>query len=114
MHRRSFVLEVCKRSVVTLPLFCADAPRRKPVTMMGNKATTGPFAPLVVVVRGAIGEKPFNQLRGKAISLHSQSKILPHGLPFFLRGSERAYALDRLFRAGNEPCQGVIQRAATD
>ncbi|GIL58024.1 hypothetical protein Vafri_13223 [Volvox africanus] len=50
----------------------SNAPRRKPVTMMGNKATTGPFAPLVVVVRGAMGEKPFNQLRGKAISLHSQ------------------------------------------
>ncbi|GIL78165.1 hypothetical protein Vretimale_7549 [Volvox reticuliferus] len=50
----------------------ANAPRRKPVTMMGNKATTGPFAPLVVVVRGAMGEKQFNQLRGKAISLHSQ------------------------------------------
>ncbi|GLI63342.1 hypothetical protein VaNZ11_006264 [Volvox africanus] len=50
----------------------ANAPRRKPVTMMGNKATTGPFAPLVLVVRGAMGEKPFNQLRGKAISLHSQ------------------------------------------
>ncbi|GFR44663.1 hypothetical protein Agub_g5953 [Astrephomene gubernaculifera] len=50
----------------------ANAPRRKVATMMGNKATTGPFAPLVVVVRGAIGDKPFNQLRGKAISLHSQ------------------------------------------
>ncbi|KXZ46193.1 hypothetical protein GPECTOR_46g262 [Gonium pectorale] len=50
----------------------ANVPRRKPVTMMGNKATTGPFAPLVVVVRGAMGEKPFNQFRGKAIALHSQ------------------------------------------
>lgn len=50
----------------------SSAPRRKPVTMMGNKATGGPFAPLVVVVRSAMGEKPFNQLRGKAISLHSQ------------------------------------------
>lgn len=48
------------------------APRRKAVTMMGNKATTGPFAPLVVVVRGVMGEKEFNKLRGKAISLHSQ------------------------------------------
>ncbi|PNW83466.1 hypothetical protein CHLRE_05g242400v5 [Chlamydomonas reinhardtii] len=49
-----------------------NAPRRKPVTMMGNKATTGPFAPLVIVVRGAMGEKPFNNFRGKAISYHSQ------------------------------------------
>jgi hypothetical protein len=39
---------------------------------MGNKATGGPFAPLVVVVRGVVGEKEFNKLRGKAISLHSQ------------------------------------------
>lgn len=47
-------------------------PRRKVVTMMGNKATTGPFAPLVVVTRNVIGEKDFNNFRGKAISYHSQ------------------------------------------
>lgn len=41
---------------------------------MGNKATGGPFAPLVVVVRGVVGEKEFNKLRGKAISLHSQGE----------------------------------------
>lgn len=39
---------------------------------MGNKATGGPFAPLVVVVRNIVGDKEFNKLRGKAISLHSQ------------------------------------------
>jgi len=39
---------------------------------MGNKATGGPFAPLVVVVRNVVGDKEFNKLRGKAISLHSQ------------------------------------------
>lgn len=43
-----------------------------PVTMMGNKSTGGPFAPIVRVTRDAVGEKQFNQLRGKAISLHSQ------------------------------------------
>mmetsp|Transcript_37062 Transcript_37062/g.93479 ORF Transcript_37062/g.93479 Transcript_37062/m.93479 type:complete len:89 (-) Transcript_37062:476-742(-) len=48
------------------------APRRKPVTMMGNKASGGPFSPLVVVTRNIVGEKDFNKLRGKAISLHSQ------------------------------------------
>eukprot|EP01024_Parvocaulis_polyphysoides_P025977 TRINITY_DN23668_c0_g1_i1.p2 TRINITY_DN23668_c0_g1~~TRINITY_DN23668_c0_g1_i1.p2 ORF type:complete len:125 (-),score=2.32 TRINITY_DN23668_c0_g1_i1:254-628(-) len=42
------------------------------VPMMGNKATTGPFAPLVRVTRAAIGKKEFNKIRGKAISLHSQ------------------------------------------
>jgi hypothetical protein len=41
---------------------------------MGNKATGGPFAPLVVVVRNVVGEKDFNKLRGKAISLHSQGE----------------------------------------
>lgn len=51
-------------------LRCGSGSRR--VTQMGNKATTGPFAPLVVVTRNAIGKKPFNQLRGKAIALHSQ------------------------------------------
>ena len=41
---------------------------------MGNKATGGPFSPLVVVVRNVIGEKDFNKLRGKGISLHSQGR----------------------------------------
>eukprot|EP00195_Chlamydomonas_chlamydogama_P006213 CAMPEP_0202893698 /NCGR_PEP_ID=MMETSP1392-20130828/3232_1 /ASSEMBLY_ACC=CAM_ASM_000868 /TAXON_ID=225041 /ORGANISM="Chlamydomonas chlamydogama, Strain SAG 11-48b" /LENGTH=90 /DNA_ID=CAMNT_0049578127 /DNA_START=303 /DNA_END=575 /DNA_ORIENTATION=- len=50
----------------------SGAPTRKVVTMMGNKATGGPFAPLVVVVRNIVGDKEFNKLRGKAISLHSQ------------------------------------------
>jgi hypothetical protein len=40
----------------------------------GNAGTNGPFAPLVRVVRNAMGVKPFNQFRGKAISLHSQGK----------------------------------------
>jgi len=38
----------------------------------GNKGATGPFAPIVRVTRDAMGTKEFNQLRGKAISLHSQ------------------------------------------
>jgi len=41
--------------------------------MMGNvNAGKGLFAPLVVVARNIIGRKRFNQLRGKAIALHSQ------------------------------------------
>ncbi|GMH19920.1 hypothetical protein Nepgr_021761 [Nepenthes gracilis] len=32
----------------------------------------GLFAPIVVVTRNIIGRKRFNQLRGKAIALHSQ------------------------------------------
>ncbi|MDJ0902290.1 MAG: electron transporter [Xenococcus sp. MO_188.B8] len=30
------------------------------------------FAPLVVLVRNSLGKTKFNQLRGKAIALHSQ------------------------------------------
>jgi hypothetical protein len=40
---------------------------------MGNKATGGPFAPAVTVVRNALGAKEFNKVRGQAISLHSQA-----------------------------------------
>lgn len=39
---------------------------------MGKTAQDGPFTPIVVVVRNQLGTKEFNQLRGKAISLHSQ------------------------------------------
>lgn len=45
----------------------------------------GIFAPLVVVTRNVIGKKRFNQLRGKAIALHSQ---VPHLLLF-------SYILDK-------------------
>ena len=48
------------------------AAARRVATRMGNKATGGPFAPLVVVFRNAMGVKEFNMFRGKAISLHSQ------------------------------------------
>lgn len=41
---------------------------------MGNKGSTGPFAPLVVAIRNVYGTKDFNLLRGKAISLHSQGR----------------------------------------
>jgi hypothetical protein len=41
---------------------------------MGNKSGSGPFTPVVVVVRNIMGKKDFNQLRGKAISLHSQGE----------------------------------------
>lgn len=48
-------------------------PLRSPTRMMGNvNAGKGVFAPLVVVARNIIGRKRFNQLRGKAIALHSQ------------------------------------------
>ncbi|KAL4592321.1 hypothetical protein LXL04_005312 [Taraxacum kok-saghyz] len=41
--------------------------------MMGNvNEGKGLFAPVVVVTRNIVGKKRFNQLRGKAIALHSQ------------------------------------------
>lgn len=50
-----------------------SADRRATVRVVaGNKGATGPFAPIVRVTRDAMGTKEFNQLRGKAISLHSQ------------------------------------------
>ncbi|XP_020272131.1 protein PROTON GRADIENT REGULATION 5, chloroplastic-like, partial [Asparagus officinalis] len=40
---------------------------------MGNvNEGKGLFAPIVVLTRNIIGKKRFNQLRGKAIALHSQ------------------------------------------
>ena len=41
----------------------------------GNEYENGVFTPLVVVVRNVMGVKPFNQFRGKAISLHSQVRL---------------------------------------
>ena len=43
---------------------------------MGNKSTSGIFVPLVKLTRAAVGQKQFNQLRGKGISLHSQGGLL--------------------------------------
>lgn len=45
------------------------------ITRMGG-GKDGPFTPIVVLVRNQVGTKQFNQLRGKAISLHSQGDFL--------------------------------------
>ena len=42
------------------------------VIRCGNEYEDGLFAPIVKVARDVIGVKRFNQIRGKAISLHSQ------------------------------------------
>lgn len=56
-------------SVFAFPSKCP--PRAQP--RMGNiNEGRGVFAPLVVLARNVIGKKRFNQLRGKAIALHSQ------------------------------------------
>ena len=51
---------------------CCTGSSCRQVTRMGNKSTSGPFVPLVKLTRAALGNKQFNQLRGKGISLHSQ------------------------------------------
>ena len=53
-------------------LVSCRAGRRSLAVVAGNKGAGGPFAPIVVVTRNAMGTKEFNQFRGKAISLHSQ------------------------------------------
>ncbi|GMJ05462.1 proton gradient regulation 5 [Hibiscus trionum] len=45
--------------------------RAKPMMKNVNEGK-GLFAPLVILTRQIIGKKRFNQLRGKAIALHSQ------------------------------------------
>ncbi|KAK8684639.1 hypothetical protein V6N13_040655 [Hibiscus sabdariffa] len=47
-------------------------PVRAQPTMKNVNEGKGLFAPLVVVTRQVVGKKRFNQLRGKAIALHSQ------------------------------------------
>ncbi|CAA3016465.1 protein PROTON GRADIENT REGULATION 5, chloroplastic-like [Olea europaea var. sylvestris] len=47
-------------------------PVRSQPMMKNVNEGKGLFAPIVVVTRNIIGKKRFNQLRGKAIALHSQ------------------------------------------
>ncbi|KAF5752413.1 hypothetical protein HS088_TW01G00322 [Tripterygium wilfordii] len=47
-------------------------PTRSQPMMKNVNEGKGLFAPIVVVTRDIVGKKRFNQLRGKAIALHSQ------------------------------------------
>ncbi|KAL5996934.1 Protein PROTON GRADIENT REGULATION 5, chloroplastic [Asimina triloba] len=47
-------------------------PTRSRPAMKNVNEGKGVFAPLVVATRNIVGRKRFNQLRGKAIALHSQ------------------------------------------
>ena len=42
---------------------------------MGKVAPDGVFTPIVNVARQVLGQKQFNTIRGKAISLHSQGEL---------------------------------------
>eukprot|EP00475_Leptophrys_vorax_P017700 TRINITY_DN24304_c0_g1_i1.p2 TRINITY_DN24304_c0_g1~~TRINITY_DN24304_c0_g1_i1.p2 ORF type:complete len:122 (+),score=5.97 TRINITY_DN24304_c0_g1_i1:388-753(+) len=51
----------------------AFRPSAAPVVAMANPhGNSGVFAPVVIVAKSVVGEKQFNQIRGKAIALHSQ------------------------------------------
>ncbi|KAL2921253.1 Protein PROTON GRADIENT REGULATION 5 chloroplastic [Bienertia sinuspersici] len=50
----------------------ASRPTRAQPMMKNVNEGKGIFAPIVVVTRNIVGKKRFNQLRGKAIALHSQ------------------------------------------
>ncbi|CAA3009206.1 PROTON GRADIENT REGULATION 5, chloroplastic [Olea europaea subsp. europaea] len=52
--------------------FRVARPIRSMPMMKNVNEGKGLFAPLVVITRNIIGKKRFNQLRGKAIALHSQ------------------------------------------
>lgn len=77
-HRNGLgdALSVCGDGLYQLKSTVLAIPRRTPVRAqprMGNvNEGKGVFAPLVVVSRNVIGKQRFNQLRGKAIALHSQ------------------------------------------
>ncbi|MQL94997.1 hypothetical protein Taro_027663 [Colocasia esculenta] len=56
----------------TAPWIRTAKPTRAQPMMKNVNEGKGLFAPLVVFTRNIIGKKRFNQLRGKAIALHSQ------------------------------------------
>lgn len=72
----SHTQSVCGEGLHHLKFTVLFAPRRTSIRAqprMGNvNEGKGVFAPLVVVARNVIGKQRFNQLRGKAIALHSQ------------------------------------------
>ncbi|KAJ3693143.1 hypothetical protein LUZ60_012238 [Juncus effusus] len=58
---------------ITVPVRVRSSVPVRTSPRMGNvNEGKGLFAPIVVVVRNIVGKKRFNQLRGKAIALHSQ------------------------------------------
>ncbi|KAL9240281.1 hypothetical protein vseg_014519 [Gypsophila vaccaria] len=59
------------KSIPTQVRVVGKPTRARPMMKNVNEGK-GIFAPLVVVARDVIGKKRFNQIRGKAIALHSQ------------------------------------------
>jgi len=59
----------------------------------GNDYEGGLFAPIVVVARNVIGVKRFNQIRGKAIALHSQVRARPTDVDATFRNLDNILAV---------------------
>ena len=59
-------------SAAAVPVQPKRAQRASLKVVAGNTNEGGLFAPVVILARNIIGVKPFNQIRGKAIALHSQ------------------------------------------
>lgn len=59
------------KSIPTQVRVSSKPTRARPMMKNVNEGK-GLFAPLVMVTRDIVGKKRFNQLRGKAIALHSQ------------------------------------------
>jgi hypothetical protein len=59
----------------------------------GNDYEGGLFAPIVVVARNVIGVKRFNQIRGKAIALHSQVRARPTDVDATFRKLDNIFAV---------------------
>lgn len=64
-----------KVAASAVPARPAKARRGALEVVAGNTNEGGLFAPIVVVARNIIGVKRFNQIRGKAIALHSQVRV---------------------------------------
>lgn len=74
----SMVGEDYRMLVKSVPAHVAvGKPVRSQPMMKNVNEGKGLFAPAVVVTRNIIGKKRFNQLRGKAIALHSQVPFIP-------------------------------------
>jgi len=74
--------------------FVAAAPMRvqsrSATPVMGNNAPEGPFTPIVLAGKVVLGEKLFNKIRGKGISIHSQvitEFCEDFGVPTKMRGA---------------------------
>ena len=77
------------------------------VKVSKKKSDDGPLAPIVVLVRDALGEQQFNKLRGNAISLHTAI------IRKFISSSESSFGdfvLRTLFLAADKDADGLIHK----